>query len=271
MVTNRPERSFTLIDRMEHYGVPGVGIAVIRGGEVAWARGYGVADKESGQPVDEETLFRTVSISKPVSAAGALRLVEQGILDLDVDVTRQLRSWQIPESEYTTDRAVTLRHLLSHTGGISDDPELSYRRDEAIPTLLQVLEGSVPARVDTVPGSIEHYSNQGYCLVQLVMSDQTGRSFPALMDELVLGPVGMVRSTFRQNLSEEWAKRASTGYLSTGEELPDKRLVTPALAAAGLWSTPSDLARFAVAIQRSYNGADGSLLSRDTAGLSPPG
>lgn len=268
VVKNRPERRFTLIDRMKYYNVPGVSIAVIRGGELEWARGYGIADMETGRPVNVETLFRAASISKPVTAAAALRLVARGTLHLDTAANRQLASWKIPDSEFTDRRDVTLRHLLSHSGGLSDDPDLSYQRDQAIPTLIQILDGVAPARsqpvrVDTVPGSIEKYSNQGYSIVQLMMSDMTGKPFPALMSELILEPVGMTGSTFRQDLSEDFLARATTGYRSTGEELLGKQLICPAMAAAGLWSTPSDLARFALAIMRSFAGDEDILLARE--------
>ena len=268
VVKNRPERGFRLLDRLRHYNVAGVSIAVISGGELEWARGYGIADKETGRLVNAETLFRAASISKPVTAVAALRLVASGILNLDSPVNRQLTSWQIPENKFTDRQDVTLRHLLSHSGGLTDDPDLSYQHDQVIPTLIQVLDGTAPARsapvrVDTIPGVTYKYSNQGYCIVQLMMSDMTGQPFSVLMDELVLQPVGMTSSTFQQNLPREFLARITTGYRSTGEELPGKWLVSPAMAAAGLWSTPSDLARLALAIMHSSSGSEKSLLSRE--------
>lgn len=270
VVKNRPHRNFSLAERMKYYKVPGVSIAVVRGGRLEWARGYGTADVQSGRRVDERTLFRAASISKPVTAAAALRLVDQGVLRLDAPVNRQLTSWRIPSSKFTGSRNITLRHLLSHSGGLSDDPDLSYRQDQAVPTLVQILEGAAPAKsapvsVDTVPGSTERYSNQGYCVVQLMMSDVTGRPFPDLMDDLILEPVGMTRSTFRQHLPKQFLEGVTTGYKSTGEELPGKRLICPAMAAAGLWTTPTDLARFLLSIMRSFAGDGQALLKRDTA------
>lgn len=270
VVTNRPERSFTLQDRMKHYNVPGVSIAVIHNRKVEWARGYGIAEVEAGTPVTTETLFRAASISKPVSAAGALRLVGRGILHLDSTANRQLRSWRIPDNEFTSHQQVTMRQLLCHTGGLSDDPDLCYQNGTAIPTLVEILDGRAPAtvapaRVDTIPGTIERYSNQGYCILELMMSDATGRPFADLMDELILRPAGMTSSTFNRYLPKDLLARASVGYRSTGEELPGRRLICPAAAAAGLWSTPSDLARFALAIMDSFSGEENTLLERELA------
>jgi len=144
--------------------------------------------------------------------------------------------------------------------GLSDDPDLSYQQTQPVPALVQILDGTVPARsapvkADTVPGSIEKYSNQGYCIVQLMMSDMTGRPFPDLMDDLILGPAGMAGRTFRQYLPEYLVPQATTGYRSTGEEVPGKRLICPAMAAAGLWTTPTDLAPLMTAYPARGEGA----------------
>jgi CubicO group peptidase (beta-lactamase class C family) len=270
VVKNRPARDFSLVKRMKYYNVPGVGIAVIYGGALIWAGGYGIADMETGKPVDEETLFRAASISKPVTAAAALRLVDKGLLKLDTPVNKQLTSWLIPDNKFTNGWPVTLRHLLSHSGGLSDDPDLSFQQDQTIPTLVEILDGTLPARtaavnIDTIPGSTGKYSNQGYCIIQLMMSDITGRTFSDLMDDLILVPAGMTGSTFRQYLPEGFIERATTGYRSNGDELPKKRLICPAMAAAGLWTTPTDLARFTLSIMRSYAGDEDALLNEESA------
>jgi len=266
IIVNREKHGFSLENRMKHYGVPGVSIAVIYDGELAWANGYGLADIESGIAVDTATLFRAASISKPVTAAAALRLVDMGVLHLDTPVNDQLHTWSIPDNEYTAKRAITLRQLLSHSAGLSDDPDLSYRQDQPVPTLIQILAGLEPsktpaARVDTLPGAVAHYSNQGYCIVQLLMTEVTKKPFPSLMKELVLEPANMTHSTFEQFLSANKASETAIGYLASGEELPGGRLICPAMAPAGLWSTPSDLARFALAIINSRSNSNDALLS----------
>jgi len=153
VVSNRTSPDFSLPRRMAHYRVPGVGIALIRDGQVAWAAGYGVADTESGAPVTEATLFRACSISKPISAAGALRLVSEGVLALDTPAGRYLRSWRFPANPFTGTSPITLRQLLSHTSGLTDDPELSCPAGGEIPTLAQTCPMQrVPAAAPSIAG-----------------------------------------------------------------------------------------------------------------------
>ena len=102
-------------ERMKFHKVPGVSIAVINNGKLEWARAYGIIEAGSSAPVTTMTLFQAGSISKPVAAAGALRLVDRGILSLDEDVNAKLRSWKVPESDFTKNEKVTLRRILSHT------------------------------------------------------------------------------------------------------------------------------------------------------------
>ena len=265
VVTNREGRDFSLEARMKHYNVPGVSIAVISEGRLSWARGFGLADVESGRPVDENTMFRAASISKPVAAVGALCLVDRGKLYLDSAANNQLTSWSIPKNKFNENHPITLRQLLSHSAGLSDDPRLSYMADTTLPSIIQILNGdatSEPVTVDTFPGAMASYSNQGYVIVQLLMTDVMEKPFEDLIYNLVLDPCGMQNSTFDQTLPGQFSEQAATGYLASGEELPGKRYLSPALAAAGLWSTPSDLANFALAIINSYNGKGRTLLSR---------
>jgi CubicO group peptidase (beta-lactamase class C family) len=183
--------------------VPGVSIAVVDGGKLAWARGYGVTRAGSNDPVTPSTLFPAASISKAVTATATLRLVEQGRLALDEDVNVYLRSWKVPDSEYTTSEKVTLRHLLSHTAGTGVHMFPCYREGEPLPTLVEELDGippakTAPVRVEAVPGTTWRYSGGGVLVEQLVLTDVTGEPFPALLRDLVLAPLGMDDSTFEQ-------------------------------------------------------------------------
>lgn len=264
------EQGWTLAERMAHYGVPGVGIAVIEGGDVAWFRVYGVADRETGEPVTPETLFQAGSVSKPVAAFGAMKLVEDGKLTLEGDVNERLVSWKVPANEHTAGRPVTLSHLTSHTGGLTVHGFPGYGADEPVPTLLQVLDGEAPAntaaiRVDRPPGEAWSYSGGGYTVMQQLMIDVAGRPFPELMEELVLAPVGMTTSTFSNPLPPERLAKAAAGVLPDGRAVPGKRHTYPEMAAAGLWTTAGDLARFAVEVQRALAG-ESEVLSREMAG-----
>jgi CubicO group peptidase (beta-lactamase class C family) len=273
----------TLAERMKHYGVPGVSIAVINDYQLEWARGYGVLEVGGNEPVTLDSLFHAGSIAKPVSAAAALALVERGLLDLDEDVNSKLISWQVPENEYTVDEKVTLRRLLSHSSGLTDgfamrsssDSEYDWGQTSEgkapIVTIQQLLEAQPPAddgsptRVTRVPGKAYQYSNLGYGVVQLLMTDVTGQPFSELMQETVLGPLGMTSSTFQQPLPEELRDRATTEHDVSGQPFAGKRHHFPLLASGGLWTTPSDLARFAIEIVRARAGESDLLLSREMA------
>ncbi|APR82588.1 Beta-lactamase class C and other penicillin binding protein [Minicystis rosea] len=272
-IAGRPPVRWTLEERMAHHHVPGVSIAVIEGGRIAWTRGAGVKTAGSTDPKDAvtpDTLFQAGSISKPVSATGMLRLAERGTLQLDTDVNRYLTAWKVPENEHTAKEKVTLRRLASHTAGLTVFGYPGYERNQPLPTLAQILNGTAPAdteavRVDAVPGSISRYSSGGTLVMQLLMMDVTGKPFPALMEELVLGPAGMTHSTFEQPLPAARAGEAARAHLGEGETIPGEWHVYPQMAPAGLWTTPSDLARWAIAIADARAGRSKALLSQATA------
>lgn len=263
---------WTIEERMAHYGVPGVSLAVIADGQVAWVKSYGVVDKETKQPVADSTLFQAGSISKPVAAYGALKLAEQGLIRLDDDVNAQLRSWKLPENAFTQERKVTPKLLIGHLAGTNLHGFPGYAPDEPVPTLVQVLNGEAPANtpaivVDKVPGESWRYSGGGYCILQQLMIDAKGTDFPPLMDELVLAPLGMQRSTYAQPLPGDELPMAATGYLPDGSMTKGHRHTYPEMAAAGLWTTAGDLARFAIDVQRSYQQGQGAVIDKASATL----
>jgi CubicO group peptidase (beta-lactamase class C family) len=253
---------------MAHYKVPGIGLALIERGEIAWTGGYGVREAGGDALVTGDTLFQAASISKPVTAMGALRLVQEGVLDLDADVNDMLSAWQVPdpEGEYTRERKVTLRGLLSHTAGLGVPTYFGYPAGADVPTVPQVLAGEPPAssepvRVVQEPGSGYRYSAGGYTVVGQLLEDVTGKPFADLMRELVFDKLGMRRSTFAQPLPEAMAAGAATAHRSNGEPVPGRWHTYPELGTAGLWSTPSDLARFVVEILKSEAGESNVVLS----------
>ncbi len=265
-VRGQESKRFTIQDRMETYHVPGVSVAVLDGGRIVWAKGYGVMDVETGQPVTEETLFQAASISKPVAATAALRLVERGLLDLDAPVNGYLKRWKIPENDFTRKVPVTLRHLLTHTGGLTVHGFPGYALGDSIPTTIQVLDGSGPAntdpiRVDTLPGSLWRYSGGGYTIMQLLLEDVTGKPFPQILREEVLDPLGMELSSYQQPLPPERAAYAASSHLSDGTGGDGKWHIYPEMAAAGLWTNPTELARLAMDLQAAYRGETGHVLT----------
>jgi CubicO group peptidase (beta-lactamase class C family) len=210
-----PPVTTKLADRMAALHVPGVSIAVIHDGKIEWARGFGVT-RIGGSAVTPDTLFQAASISKPVTALAVLHLVESGRLDLDTDVNRYLKTWQVPANSFTERTKVTLRELLTHSAGMTVHGFPGYASDAARPTVVQVLNGEKPANtpaivVDTEPGTAWRYSGGGFVVTQLLLEDVTGQAFPRLMHDIVLGPVGMTRSTYEQPLPQNRMAEAESG------------------------------------------------------------
>jgi CubicO group peptidase (beta-lactamase class C family) len=265
-VQGRAQERFTLQERMEHYNVPGVSVAVLDGGEVAWAKGYGVADVVTGEPVTPLTLFQAASISKPVAAMAALRLVEEGKLDLDAPVNAAIASWQLPDNDFTRNQPVTLRHLLSHTGGLTVHGFPGYENGGPVATTVQVLDGSGPAntdsiRVDTIPGSMWRYSGGGYTIMQQMVEDVAGKPFAEVLDEMVLDPANMIISSYAQPLPPGRADQAASGHLADGSRVKGEWHIYPEQAAAGLWTNPTELAHLAMDVQAAFAGEEGHILS----------
>lgn len=259
VIAGRPLPARTLAERMAFWKVPGISVAVIDDGRIDWAKGCGVMEAGAAAPVTTRTLFQAASISKPVAALAALRLVEQGRLVLDEDVNVKLTSWKVPENDLTATEKVTLRRLLSHTAGLTVSGFGGYPAGDPVPTMTQILDGQTPAnskaiRVDVIPGKIWRYSGGGFTVAQQLLMDVSGRPFPALMADLVLRPVGMEDSTYEQPLPEARRGQAAAGHASDGKLLNGRYHTYPEMAAAGLWTTPTDLAKFLLEIRQALAG-----------------
>jgi CubicO group peptidase (beta-lactamase class C family) len=268
-VTGRDAPStYSLEARMAQLEVPGVSIAVAENGRIAWARGFGVLEAETADSVTSTTLFQAASVSKPIAATGILRLVAEGGLDLDVPVNDYLASWKLPENDLTIAQPVTLRHLISHGAGTTVWGFPGYEAGTDLPTVPQILDGGPPAntppvRVDLSPGKAWRYSGGGVTIAQLAVADVTGEEFSEVMDRLVLSPFGMEESTFDQPLPRERLAEAASGH-QEGGALPGGSHVYPELAAAGLWTTPTDLVSWAIEIARALHG-ESTLLPQNLA------
>jgi CubicO group peptidase (beta-lactamase class C family) len=259
-----------IAERMVAAHVPGVSVAVINNGTIEWARGYGVTEAGGKQPVTTDTLFQAASISKPVAAMAALRLVEQGKLSLDKDINAYLTGWQLPQGAQTTKDRVNLRRLLNHSAGTSVHGFEGYADGESVPSLVQLLDGAKPAnseavRVTMKPGAQWEYSGGGISIAQLAMTSASGKPFAALMKESVLDPLGMIHSTYEQPLPAALHTTAASAHDSSGAPIKGKWHTYPEQAAAGLWTTPSDLARFAIELQQAYAGKSSKVISKPMA------
>lgn len=265
LIKGDPTTRMKLIDRMASFGVPAVSIAVINGYEVEWARAYGVRTPASESRATSETLFQAASISKPLVAVAAMRLVAEGRLALDEDVNRKLRSWKVPENEFTRNSKVTIRGILTHTAGFRIMAFEGIPVGEKLPTALEMLDGRYsgpdgPIRVVYEPGTRSEYSGAGFIVLQQLLEDVTGKPFPKLMDELVLRPAGMKNSTFLQTPPRGMRQRMAEG-VEKGKAVPGGWLLKPNMASGGLWTTATDLAKFGIELQKAFSGRPNKLLS----------
>lgn len=268
-IVGRPAQRHTISSRMERYSVPGVAIGVVDDGELAWVAGYGSMGAGKG-PVTPTTLFQAASISKAVAAVGVLALVEHGLFGLDDDVNSHLRSWRLPDSPFTADRPVTVRDLLSHTGGTTVPGFPGYPPGGELPTVVEVLSGSGGSNTPAVesfaaPGTVAQYSGGGSTVVQQLVCDVTGREFPSLMHDLVLAPFGMVDSAYQQPLATVRHAQAAVAHGPTGQPVAGGYHVYPELQAAGLWTTATDLARWVVGVQQVLRGERSGPISQAMA------
>ncbi len=266
----KDEKAWTIEERMRLHRVPAVSIAVFGSGKILWAKAYGLADADALSAATDTTLFQAASISKPVSAMAAIREVERGKLALDRNINDFLKSWKLPENDWTRKKPVTLAMLLSHTAGVTVHGFPGYAAGRPVPRLSQVLDGVAPAntapiRVDISPGTEYRYSGGGFTIVQQALIDAEAKPFPEILAEMVLKPLGMTESTYEQPLPPERLRSAAAGHDGQGRPIPGKRNTYPEMAAAGLWTTPSDLARFALGLERALEGKPGSILTKELA------
>jgi CubicO group peptidase (beta-lactamase class C family) len=269
IVKGGPAQAQALDDRMRALHTPAVSVAVLNDGAIEWARAYGVLEAGSSERATARTRFQAASISKPVAAMAALRLVQEGRLALDEDVNAKLVSWKVPANDLTATEKVTLRRLLSHTAGLTVHGFPGYAATDPLPTLVQILDGAKPAntepiRVERLPGTEWRYSGGGYTVMQQLLVDVTRRPFPEFVRDTVLQPIRMDDSTYEQPLPAALLSQAATAHDASGKPIPGRYHTYPEMAAAGLWTTPTDLAKFAIELRRALAGGS-RVLSAATA------
>jgi CubicO group peptidase (beta-lactamase class C family) len=257
-----------LAEEMRRLHVPGVSVAVIHDGKIAWAKGYGVTQAGGNTPITPATLFQAASISKSVTAIAAMRMVQDGVLELDRPANDYLVSWKLPAP--SDSGIVTVRQLLSHTAGVTVSGFPGYAAGKPVPTLIQVLNGVPPAvtepvRVTSAPGTEWRYSGGGYTVIQQLMMDVDKKPFAALMDDRVLRPMQMHDSGFLQPASAVMLGRAAMPHDSSGIAYAGGPWTYPELSAAGLWSTPTDLAKLLIGLQGAAAGKTAPFLTASMA------
>lgn len=255
-------------ERLAYYKIPGISVAVINNGEIEWARGFGYKDVSTREPVTQNTLFQAASISKVFTALAFMKLKEKNELDLDTDVNSYLKSWKIPSNKDWQPN-VTLRQLLSHTAGMTVSGFGGYSIREPIPTTVQILNGaypanSLPVKATIFPGKHARYSGGGFIVAQLILEDKFRQPFYAVMDTLLLSPLNLRSSTFEQPISKLKQPLAATGYVLDYQPVNGGCDIHPEMAAAGLWTTPLDLAKMILEMQKATQGKS-DFISAKTA------
>jgi len=263
---------WSLEERMKYHQINGVSIAVIHNYKIEWAKGYGLADIHEERLVTDHTLFQAASITKSINAIGALKLVQEGKLDLNVDINQYLTSWKFPYDSSSKGKKITLKNLLNHTGGLTVSGFPGYLLNDTLPTLIQVLNGQKPSKTPAVrsefePGFKYQYSGGGSCISQLIIMDVTHMPYSKYMLQNVLKPLQMDESFIIQPPPADRKNDLATGYYKDGREVEGKYLVYPELGAAGLWTNPTDLCKYIIETQLSYQGKSSKVLSPEMTRL----
>jgi CubicO group peptidase (beta-lactamase class C family) len=248
---------------LRQHNVPGAGLAVLEG-EIIAAYSYGFARETS--LVSEATRFQAASISKTVNALLILTLVRDGVVNLDDPVNKHLRSFTLagPDADQ-----VTVRMLLNHSGGTSVEWFVGYIPGQPLPSLRQILAGTAPANNAAVkvvrPLGRYAYSSGGTMVLQQLVLDVTGLPYQAAAALRVLTPLGMACSSFEQPPPETGAGNFAHAHGRDGQPTPGGYNIYPELAAAGLWTTPSDICRMLRCIKLSLADGPGAILPRPIA------
>lgn len=269
-VENRKPLLMTLEERMAAHKVPGVSIAVMQADQIVLTHTAGVLTAGSSTPVNAETLFQAASISKPAFATILMRYREQYGLDLDTNVNALMTSWQMPEHAWQGSEDVTLRRLLSHTAGTTVHGFPGYAKGEDVPTLVQLLDGTPPTNtapilVNIQPGERFRYSGGGTSVAQMVLEDVSSVQLTDMAAEYLFTPADMTHSVFAQPLPKSHRQNAASPHDGIGQAVPGGAHTYAALAAAGLWTTPTDILKWSSSVRRANEGIEGEIVSPDSA------
>jgi CubicO group peptidase (beta-lactamase class C family) len=265
-------KPFTLTERMKHFNVAGISVAVIDNYQIVWAKGYGFADKKEGRKVTTNTMFEPGSISKSLNAVGILQLAQQGKLDLYQDINKYLVNWKFPYDTASHGKKITTAQLLTHTAGLGVHGFPGYHRDSAIASVTDILDGRAPSNTEAVrsvaePSTGPRYSGGGILITQQMLTDLTKQRYEQYMYEHVLRPLGMTNSSYNQPPAVSQRKDLATGYKTNGNEVMGKYFVYPEKSAAGLWTTPTDLCKYMIEIQQAYQGRSSKVLNQEMVKL----
>lgn len=254
-----PENFSSIRSKMSEYKIPALSLAVINEGKIEWADIYHNADFPEEQNLDCASIFQAASLSKPVTFLAAVRMHAAGEIDLDENIENYLKDFELPQGKQTAENPVTFRNIFSHTSGISAGGYQGYAKDLTIPSDLAILRGeegvnTPPIEVISAPGEMLAYSGGAYTLAELALQDLYGDEFANIMKKWILAPAGMQNSAFTQPLPDSTSNPVAKGYTPSGAVITGGWRNHPEQAAAGLWSTSIDMAKFLIEMYNAYQG-----------------
>jgi CubicO group peptidase (beta-lactamase class C family) len=250
----------------------GVSVALIENYQVVWAKGFGTTESGTKDSVTTETLFQTASITKSITAMTVMKEVQEGVISLTEDINNQLTSWHIPPSEFIKQTPVNVKQLLSHTSGVSNKGFPAYEINEDLPTIIQALNGEKPSKNDPVtvvwyPGKLFSYSPGGYSILELLLRDTENKEIGQIVESKIFEPLQMDNSTFEYHLPNQRFKSIASGHLQENKVIDQKYFILQPLSFGGLWSTPTDLAKFLIEMQLSLKGKSNKILNQENTAL----
>ncbi|WP_191559494.1 serine hydrolase domain-containing protein [Metabacillus idriensis] len=273
------ERKLNLEKRLKQHRIPGIGISAFSDSCVNWSFSMGVVESGTKIKVNKDTLFNGCSISKMVSCLGVLRLAQHGIVNLEEDVNKYLKSWKVIENSFTDKKKVTLLNLLAHQSGFID-PDGSFEafnKNDIYPSLANILAGKTSYNSENLyvkyePETEFIYSDAGFCIIEQIIEDVTGKTFSVAMEHLIFKPLGLRRTFFWKYSDNEILKRMNikrcdigVGHTANGLPIEGKQVHYPNLAGSGIWSTPAEMAIITIEIIKAWNGEYSSILCQESA------
>ncbi|PLX00401.1 MAG: hypothetical protein C0593_01040 [Marinilabiliales bacterium] len=256
---------YNLMERMEYWDVPAVSFAVIDNMEIIYSGAFGVKKIGDTIPINSSTLFQAASVSKPVTATGAMTFIEQGLLNPESDINNYTGEWQLSYDKF--EGPVTMHQLLSHSGGLNVGGFTGYWSEDNLPELTDILNGTPPANSPGVkivhePGKKFMYSGGGYQVIQQIMQNTSGMSFYDVMKEKVFNPAGM-KNSYYAPLDSAQKLNAVYGHTEAGA-IPEYGPIHIESAAGGLWTTPGDLGLMLIDMMRAYQGQKSKILNTES-------
>lgn len=258
-----------LTNAMHAYKVPVVSYVIIDHGRIINAKAISIDPKFKVTP---QTLFQAASISKSLTAYGALTLVAHKKLALDKLANHYLTSWKIPDNPFTQGHPVLIKELMDMTGGLSVSGFPGYPQNAKLPTALDILNGTAPANTQSIrvfyqPGSRYFYSGGGYQVLQQVVTDLSQQNFNLFMNQQVLKPIGMTNSLYQYPLMDKrLLNLAAPGFTGwSDKKIKGGWYNYKCAGACGMWSTPTDLAKFLLNVSHSFHGKPNGLIPQSLA------